>query len=392
MVEDHEFQRNTLVKILKAFNVKAVHTAEEGRAGLAVLRGLKTPVDIVVSDLDMPTMDGMEFMRHVGLGWPGTSLIVASALDRELLASVETMARAYGIQFLGAIEKPVTPRKLEEVVALHRPTASHAAPGAAAYPTFSADEIAAGIENDEFEPFFQPKIEIATGRLVGAEALARWIHPQQGIVTPYMFVAALEESNRIDTLMRCILRKAAQTSQMLEARGRESTVAVNVSLKSLQDVTLADQITEIVRSQNVEPRRVVLEITESAATTDLGRLLENLTRLRMKGFGLAIDDYGTGYSSLEQLARIPFTELKIDQAFVTHADRRESAKVILASNLEMARKLKIVAVAEGVETRENWDMLAELKCDVAQGYYIAQPMPGSAYLQWVEDWPRMAVR
>ena len=385
VVEDHEFQRNAIVKILKNLNAKVVYAAADGRAGLAVLRGLKRAIDLIVSDLDMPTMDGMEFIRHVGLSWPGTSFIVASALERELLASVEMMARAYGVRYLGAIEKPVTPRKIEKLVALYRRAPRDAAPGVTAYPTFTAEEIFAGLENDEFEPFFQPKVEIATGRVVGAEALARWRHPQQGIVTPYMFVAALEASGRIDMLMRCVLRKAAETSRALEVRGRQSVVCVNVSLKSLHDVTLADQITDIVLGQSVKPRRVMLEITESAATTDIGRLLENLTRLRMKGFGLAIDDYGTGYSSLEQLARIPFTELKIDQAFVTHADGRQSARVILASNLEMARKLNIVAVAEGVETKANWDMLAELKCDVAQGYYIAQPMPSAAYLQWVED-------
>ena len=137
---------------------------------------------------------------------------------------------------------------------------------------------------------------------------------------------------------------------------------------------------------------MVLEITESAAATDIGKSLENLARLRMKGFGLGIDDYGTGYSSLEQLTRIPFTELKIDQAFVTHAGRRESAKVILASSLEMARKLGITAIAEGVETRENWDMLCELKCDVAQGYYLAKPMPADAFMTWVAQWPLMQGR
>jgi EAL domain-containing protein (putative c-di-GMP-specific phosphodiesterase class I) len=189
--------------------------------------------------------------------------------------------------------------------------------------------------------------------------------------------------------MRCMLRKAAATWRDLRRRGHDGNVCVNVSLKSLHDVTLADQILEIVRSHGLEPRRVVLEITESAATDDIAATLENLTRLRMKGFGLSIDDYGTGYSSLEQLTRIPFTELKIDQAFVTHAGRRESAKVILASSLDMARKLRICAVAEGVETRENWDMLLELKCDVAQGYYIARPMAAAAYLDWVEDWQKM---
>jgi EAL domain-containing protein (putative c-di-GMP-specific phosphodiesterase class I) len=128
-----------------------------------------------------------------------------------------------------------------------------------------------------------------------------------------------------------------------------------------------------------------LEITESAATTDVGAALENLTRLRMRGFGLSIDDYGTGYSSMQQLTRIPFTELKIDRTFVMNALTQESAKVILKSSLQLARDLNIVAVAEGVETHAQWDLLAELGCDLAQGYFIAKPMNAIAYMEWLRN-------
>ncbi|HVT03669.1 MAG TPA: EAL domain-containing protein [Thermoanaerobaculia bacterium] len=133
-------------------------------------------------------------------------------------------------------------------------------------------------------------------------------------------------------------------------------------------------------------RGMVLEVTESAAATDVGKALENLARLRMKGFGLSIDDYGTGYSSMQQLTRIAFTELKIDQSFVTKATRHESARVILESSLSMAKKLRITAVAEGVETQQDWDLLRRLDCDLAQGYFIARPMAAEIYLGWIEDW------
>ena len=388
VVEDHDFQRMAVVKMLQGMRAKSVFSATNGREGLELLKSHGN-TDIVISDLDMPGMDGMEFIRHIGQAGRSVSLIIASALERELLASVETMATAYGVAFLGTIEKPVTPQKIEELVRLRRESPARIARPQQSALVFTPDEIAAAITNDEFEPFFQPKVEIATGRILGAEALARWRHPDLGIVPPYAFVGALEASGRIDMLLRCILRKAAQTCRALHHKGHDGAVCVNVSLKSLHDVTLADQITKIVRSCHLEPQHVVLEITESAATMDIGSCLENLTRLRMKGFGLAIDDYGTGYSSLEQLTRIPFTELKIDQAFVTHAGRRESAKVILSASLEMARRLKIHAVAEGVETRENWDMLCEFECDSAQGYFIAKPMPAAAYREWVRSWPQL---
>ena len=163
-------------------------------------------------------------------------------------------------------------------------------------------------------------------------------------------------------------------------------MSVNLSLKSLTDIRLADRVTELVLSENLEPRHMVLELTESAATTDVGKALENLARLRMKGFGLSIDDYGTGYSSMQQLTRIAFTELKIDQSFVTNAAKQESAKVILESSLDMARKLNITAVAEGVETQADWNLLRQLGCGLAQGYFIARPMEAGAYPNWVRGW------
>jgi EAL domain-containing protein (putative c-di-GMP-specific phosphodiesterase class I) len=297
------------------------------------------------------------------------------------------MSSAYGIDFLGAIEKPVTAQKLIALVNLHRAATTVAAanvPG----PTFELHDITRGLEADEFEPYFQPKVDIASLRVVGAEALARWRHPEHGVVAPFAFIKPLEDAGKIHILFRCMLAKAVRFCRTLEQARHDATVAVNLSTRSLADVGLAEDITALVVSGGVDPRCVILEITESAATSDLGKALENLARLRMKGFGLSIDDYGTGYSSMEQLTRIPFTELKIDRSFVTHAGRQESAKVILSSSLELARRLKIKAVAEGVETQADWDLLVELGCDIAQGYYIAKPMAAEAYLEWFRGWPR----
>lgn len=388
VVEDQEFQRNMLVKMLKHLGAGAIHTASDGAEALEHLRTLDAPVDVIVSDLDMPGMDGMEFIRHIGEDGLGTSLIVASGVERGVLTSVETMASAYGISFLGTIEKPVTPRKLEELLQLNKPALGRrpAHDEAAALPI---QEIVDGLRAGEFEPFFQPKVCIETGEVIGAEALARWRHPRLGIVSPYAFIGALENSGQIDLLMRAMLVKAAAFCRDVLHSGHRFVVAVNLSIRSLSDVKIADDITQIVRHQHLDPRHIVLEITESAATTDVGRVLENLARLRIKGFELSIDDYGTGYSSLEQLTRIPFTELKIDQSFVTHAGRYESARVILASSLEMARKLKLRAVAEGVETSANWNLLVDLGCDIAQGYYISRPMSGELFMEWLGAWPKM---
>ncbi|HYC48805.1 MAG TPA: EAL domain-containing response regulator [Burkholderiales bacterium] len=389
VVEDQEFQRNMLVKMLKHMGAQMIHTASDGREALEHLHKLDAPVDVIISDLDMPGMDGMEFIRHIGEDGLGTSLIVASGVERGVLTSVETMAAAYGINFLGTIEKPVTPRKIEELLQINKPVLSGGAQARSATPTLPLAEIVDGLRAGEFEPFFQPKVCIATGEVVGAEALARWRHPRQGVISPYLFIKPLEDSGNIDMLMRAMLAKAATFCREACHANPRFCVAVNLSIKSLSDVKIADDITEIVRRQHLDPRHIVLEITESTATTDIGRVLENLARLRIKGFELSIDDYGTGYSSLEQLTRIPFTELKIDQSFVTHAGRHESARVILGSSLEMARKLKLRAVAEGVETSANWNLLVDLGCDIAQGYYISRPMSKELFMDWLGAWPKM---
>jgi len=386
VAEDHDFQRSVLVRMLESLGAKAVHEAADGHGALKILQDPTRPVDIVISDLEMPGMDGMEFVRHLGETGVRVSIILASALERKLLASIATMSEAYGINLLGVVEKPITPGKLEPLIKLHKPAQAERGRPKTAGPTFTLEEIAAGLKNDEFEPFFQPKVELATGRVKGAEALARWRHPQQGIIAPYAFIGPLEDNDLIDELAWVMLRKAAAFCSSWRSAGLEATVSVNLSLKSLTDIQLADRVTELVASQNLEPRYMVLELTESAATTDVGKALENLARLRMKGFGLSIDDYGTGYSSMQQLTRIAFTELKIDQSFVTNAAKQESAKVILESSLDMARKLNITAVAEGVETQADWNLLRQLGCGLAQGYFIARPMEAGAYLNWVRGW------
>jgi EAL domain-containing protein (putative c-di-GMP-specific phosphodiesterase class I) len=390
VVEDDDFQRGILMKMLAQLHLGPVYSAADGRTALDVIAQLNEPIDILITDLDMPGMDGMELIRHIGAAEKKVSVIIASALDRSLLSAVETMTRAYGINLLGALPKPVTVETVRALVNAHCAYRSNnTARAEVAGRSYALSEVLAGIKEDQFEPFFQPKVLLSNNRVIGAEALARWRHPQHGIVAPSAFIELLESNGAIDGLMWVMLEKTAAFGAMLRKNDVESTLSVNICLTSLSDVDLADRITELVRRHGLEPKHFVLEMTESAATSHLGNALENLTRLRMKGFGLSIDDYGTGYSSMQQLTCIPFTELKIDRSFVTNAAQYPAARIILESSLQMARKLGIVAVAEGVETRSDWNLLCELDCDYAQGYFIAKPMERALYLAWVQHWHEM---
>lgn len=383
IVEDHDFQRRVLARMLSALGAKQVHEAENGRVAIDLLERGLTP-GLVICDLDMPEMDGMAFLRHLGKLLPDVPVIIASALDPALLGSVAKMADAYGVRLIGVAEKPIPRVHLAQLLAASD-TLPRRGRAAVPVPSFSLAEIEAGIANHEFIPFFQPKVEMQSGAVVGAEVLARWKHPIQGIVAPYGFIMTLEKANRIDALTFLMLEQAAHATRRLREAGLEITVSVNLSTTSLGDVTLADRIIEVVSNCGVDAKHMVLEVTETAAMTALAPALENLSRLRMRGFGLSIDDYGTGFASLAQLARVPFTELKIDQGFVTGCSEHPTAHVIVEASLALAHGLKLKAVAEGIETQADWDALKSLGCDMAQGYCIARPMDEAAFLAFCQE-------
>lgn len=379
VVEDDDFQRRLVVEMLNSLDVRSIHEAGNGKEAIEVIRDKSgRPVDIVLCDLNMPEMDGLEFLRHLGQGHHNVAIVIVSALDSKLLLSAGKMTKMHGIKLLGIIEKPIMLGQIKELLEkFKRAESKWKQPEATVQ--FELEEILQGIREKQFEPFFQPKVDLKTGRVVGAEALARWIHPQHGVVSPYAFIPVLEQSGNIDALTFLMLEKSAAAAHVLQDTCRAITISVNLSLVSLDDPALADRITGIVRGEGVEPESIVLEITESAAMTDVAHALENLARLCMNGFSLSIDDYGTGYSSLQQLTRIPFSELKIDQSFIKDFSDNEASRIIVESSIEMARKLEIKSVAEGVETQQDWNALKAAGCNVAQGYFIARPMALAAF-------------
>ncbi len=192
----------------------------------------------------------------------------------------------------------------------------------------------------------------------------------------------LEKSDNIDELTFLILEKAAAGCRSMHELGYPISVAVNLSSKSLSHPGMAEKITQTVQKAGVQPKYILLEVTESATATNVAQSLENLARLRMHGFTLSIDDYGTGFSNMQQITRIAFSELKIDQSFVRGCSDNKDLCVIIKSSIEMAHRLKMECIAEGVETRLEWDALKGMKCDTAQGYFIAKPMSLTSFLEF----------
>ncbi len=246
-------------------------------------------------------------------------------------------------------------------------------------------ELRYAIEHDELVLYYQPKIHLKTGRVIGVEALVRWRHPNRGLIAPDEFIPLAERTGLIKPLTLWVLTAALHQSRTWQRAGLRLSVAVNLSARNLQDTELADQIEEMLTRSGIPPNQLELEITESTIMADPPRALEILTRLHHMQIPLAIDDFGTGYSSLGYLRKLPVSSIKIDKSFVKNMAADDSDAVIVRSTIELAHNLGLLVVAEGVETQYVWDRLAALGCDAAQGYYMSAPMPAAALTRWFHE-------
>ncbi|HTL14393.1 MAG TPA: EAL domain-containing response regulator [Thermomonas sp.] len=386
VVEDHGFQRRIALRLLAELGIQKVLEGADGLHALELLRRQAAAPDVVLVDLDMPGMDGIECIGHIAQERLARAVVVVSALDPALLNTVQNMARAYGLRVLGSVEKPLTRDKLEGVLARFDDHAGEQPDDGAGEVEFEA--IAAALRDGEIVAWFQPQVEFANGKVIGVEALARWERPDGSVVRPHLFVPVLEREGLANALTDRMLDEACRWKQRWDHGGARLKISVNVSAISLADPSAADRYQAIVEGHDIDPEEVILEITESSVMSDAARGLGLLARLRLKGFGLSIDDFGTGYSSLAQLSQIPFTELKIDQGFVFEAHAQPRKRAVVEASLDLARKLGLTTVAEGVEGVEDWQMLAELGCDIAQGYLIGRPVPGSELQAVVNRWRR----
>jgi len=384
ILEDHDFQRHIGVQILKHCGASEVLEASGGAIALDLVRTASSPIDVLLCDLNMPGMDGLAFLRHIAEQGSTSSVILGSSLDPAIIRTAEIMAKSYGIRLLGVVEKPLSGAKLMPLLL------RHFSPGkASARPTIQAatfDEVKSGISQRQFGPFFQPQVDMRSGALVGVEALMRWHHPSRGLVPPAVFIPVMESAGLISPATLMMIEESLIHCRRWRAAGLEVPIAVNLSPESLRDTSLPEQIEALTQAAGIAPGALTIEITETVAMTDLGHSMETLARLRIKGFNLSIDDYGTGFSSMQQLTRLPLTEIKIDQSFVTGAAERPILRALIETSVVMAKRLGLRTVAEGVETAEDWDVCARLGCETAQGYFIGRPMPGEAIAGWYQGW------
>jgi len=242
-----------------------------------------------------------------------------------------------------------------------------------------------GIEDDELVLEYQPKVDLITRQLRGVEALVRWKRPGAGVLPPDRFIPLAEQTGLIRPLTRWVLNTALAQCRAWREGGLDVNVAVNLSMRNLQDAGLPALIDELLDRWQVPAEMLKLEVTESVIMANPTRALEVATLLRERGVALHLDDFGTGYSSLSQIKRLPLRELKIDRSFVLHLAADEDDAAIVRSTIDLGHNLGLVVVAEGVENRETWDLLREAGCDVAQGYFVSHPLSGKRLEEWLRS-------
>jgi diguanylate cyclase (GGDEF)-like protein len=247
-------------------------------------------------------------------------------------------------------------------------------------------ELHKAIAHDELHLYCQPKVDFASCRVCGAEALVRWQHPQRGMISPTEFIPLAEQAGMITPLTNWILAAAFRQCHAWQQGKLERQLAINLSALDLYDPELVDRVRGLFSTWGIAPELIHFELTESALMVDPADALETLTRLKRLGVQLFVDDFGTGQSSLTYLQKLPFDGVKIDQSFVMPMVASGDSAVIVRSTIELAHNLGLKVVAEGVESQAIWERLAVLGCDVAQGFFISKPMPAAQFQQWDATW------
>lgn len=333
-----------------------------------------SPPDIITLDLSLGNYDGIELLRWLAFHSCQKKIILISAHDEKVIRSALLLGRSQHLNIIAAIQKPFDISTIKSLLLSPEIEGIQ----------ITEETIAAAIQNKDFLLFYQPKVEIKTGKLKGVEALVRWPIQGSSLLSPTSFIDIAEETGLISPLSSLVNYEVIKQCSEFYKKGLNIVVSINISPKLLSHLTLPDELYNIAEKFHLDLNKICIEITESAAMENAILSLDVLTRLRIKGISVSIDDFGTGYSSLEELQRMPFSELKIDKSFVIDLERESSEYIITRSVINLGHDLGLKVVAEGVQNKQTFEILKELDCDMAQGYYVGHPMHIREFYEWLK--------
>ena len=344
---------------------------------------LRYQPNMIFLDLQMPRLDGVELLRKLAENDCKAAIILMSGMDNSVMETAIKFGKSLSLQMVGTLSKPMNIVDLERVLIknFHQEQIS-----IESVVTTTGVDLLEAIDRNELVVHYQPQVCLKTGKISGAEALVRWQHPEYGLLAPDSFIPIAEDDlDLIRPLTFFVLKKAVEQFKVLEKNGTNINLSVNISAKLLSDLDLPDQVEQLLRQYQFNPHRLILEITESGAMEDPSLTMDILTRLRLKNIRLSLDDFGTGFSSLVQLYRMPFNELKVDKSFVMGAISNKEAAEISRVTIDLGHSLGLEVVAEGVEDEETYNWLGSLGCEICQGYFVSRPLEAAVFSTWIHD-------
>lgn len=382
ILEDHPMTRQMLVLALQGLGYTNVHTADCGKQAFALLKH-EGHFDVLICDIQMPGIDGLTFLREAAEIGYIAALIISSAIAPDLRLAIQQLARLTGYQVLGDLGKPFTRDELKVLMLRYCPSAPYQVP-----PTIdelpSATEIQNGLNDGEFIPFYQPKLNLQTLEVIGMEVLVRWQHPLHGLISPGLFLGAMRHFGFLNVMTQTIARQALSFLREQQLIG-ELRLSINVETEQLARPDLLEAVRQNLDAERVPAQSLILEITESGLMQAPITSIENLVRLRLLGCGVSIDDFGAGFSSLQRVCEMPCSELKLDMSFIRSMTHNPRSLAAVDSLLRLSDNLGIQLVAEGIETHEQLTLLQRLGCQIGQGYVFARPLPGPEFMDWLHQ-------
>lgn len=333
---------------------------------------------MLLLDLQLPGMDGVEILRHLARQTLEAGVLLVSGMDHRVIMSARQLGESLGLKMLGVLQKPAMIDDIEALLATHLDRNAR----------LDVEDLRRGIEEMELVVHYQPKLVRTDGRwqIRSAEALVRWNHPRLGLVYPGQFLPLAENNELIVAITDFVLSDAIRQAGQWRKHGHDVGVAVNLSPRLVRDIGFPDRLSRLLKEYDLPPERLTIEVTEASSLHDPELVTDVFTRLRVKGIALSLDDFGTGTSSITQLYRMPFTEVKIDGSLIAEVPHTQAAATVVRAIVELAHRLSLSVCAEGIETVAAFEFMEQVGCEALQGRLFASAVPAVELETLVKSW------
>lgn len=334
---------------------------------------------IVVLAVDSMDAEGLAALDALARHESRPAMLLLGAMNARVFASAKRTAKARGIAVIGQATRPLDANTVERLLAAHL----------SVVPPIQREEIERAIFEHELTLLFLPKLAIGSGtvKIQGVEALVRWQHPRRGLLQPKYFLRAVEEQRMMLQLTDFVITESVRQAALWRARGLGLEIVVNLSTELVRDRAFPERLAVLLEENSFPPQGLTLDVTESPSVADRDLLLDVFTRLRILGVGLSLDNFGTGLSSLTEIYRMPFSEIKVDHTLIADAPREREARIVVQAIVNLAHTLQLAICAEGVETRQMLDFVRSAGFDTAQGVFFSEPVQASDIERIVQGWP-----